>query len=217
MSTDNGADELSVPGYGEVTDTQDYIEARRYQELYDIRENAQEIELEARDAIMSPGGISRTHGLLMYRAAVQQYIVELEALTVASDRELTEYWYETTIGEVTVTPIVGTESDPHKVNDEYVIRDGNETKTVTAVEPEEVTAEVTGLSDILEFPDAPEYEFEYQTESYMSGKTTGTVTASAVLDFDTLNRAFRVADSLRVELGVELNFDGEEKTKANPI
>lgn len=210
--------DVELPGPEQINDTEDYIEARRYKQIYDARERVNEVELQAREATLQ-GHADGEQAALMYRAAVEQYIQELEAVTHNANRDFSEYWYEQPLGEIRISPIVGRSVNEDTVASaaEHTVEIGGERVSAASVEPTSKTIELSGLSDILNLPERLSAEFEIKQESYVRAKPTKTITKSEPLDIGTLKRAFRLADALRAEMGIELSFDGEEAAQADPI
>lgn len=214
----NGPRDVELPGPEQINDTEDYIEARRYKQIYDARERVNEVELQAREATLQ-GHADGEQAALMYRAAVEQYIQELEAVSHNANREFAEYWHEQPLGEIRISPIVGRSLNEDTVSSaaEHTVKIGGETVTAAKVEPTSETIELSGLADILNLPEQLSADFEIKQESYVRARSAKTITVTEPIGFDTLKRAFRLADALRSEMGIELSFDGEEAAQADPI
>jgi hypothetical protein len=136
----------------------------------------------------------------LYATAVEYYLLNLLPAYNRDDETHNEYWTETRLGEVSITPISGVVEQYHRTTNKYRAK-GREYEDIR---PKERVIEFTGLMEILNRPVKITANFEGITESHLRGQEGETLTASAVIPREVLDAAVATADNFSQEVGLGL-------------
>lgn len=199
MSTDEG-DRPDTPAESvQIDDPEGYVAEQHLQQLTETRANVTKRRYKSREASIVQG-LSKKRSTALYATAVENYLLNLLPTYDRENETHNEYWTETRLGEVSITPISGVVEQYHRTTNKYRAN-GREYEDVR---PKERVIEFTGLMEVLNRPIEISANFEGITESHLRGQEGETLTASAVIPREVLDAAVATADNFSQEVGLGL-------------
>lgn len=197
MSTDEG-DGPDTPAESiQIDDPEGYVAEQHLQQLTETRANVTKRRYKSREASIVQG-LSEKRSVALYATAVENYLLNLLPTYDRENETHNEYWTETRLGEVSITPISGVVEQYHRTTNKYRAN-GREYEDVR---PKERVIEFTGLMEILNRPVEISANFEGITENHLQEGET--LTASAVIPREVLDAAVATADNFSQEVGLGL-------------
>jgi len=170
----------------------DYLRKRRHQSVNDLRDSVYQARMRAYQAMTEGSAESIKNNII--RAAVENYITELEPLLVNTEKG-EQYWKDAELGTVTISPPDG----------KYDYK------------PFGYAQDLIGLRD---FQDAPKHfsgTFQYEISSHVSGEQTKKARSEVSMPESVSWVAFRYANQFAYEIGLDIDHKDEIAVEADPF
>lgn len=186
-----------------VQDQDGYVQARRLQEIYDIRQQVRDRKIQAKEVAHR----DRFKALSMYRAVVESYAETVAPLMQQYDHPALD---ETLFGYVDLS-VPTKQVDNHLRGKEiqaHIRTDTGYEWTPVKSTPQPIYYELHGINSILEIPDPIEHTFTLEG-SRRSDTIRETITQQVSADI--LNKmSWAMTQFLHNDAGLELDVDDSE-------
>jgi hypothetical protein len=190
----------------EIDDPENYSSSERLKHIYEARRNLREMRTEA----AARRRREPKRAVSYYRSGVESYLMELDTLMRKHDPG-PELLFKRDFGTVTIqTPGQWKKRHGFWIN-KSIGQNNKNVKVSSLPEPKEV--ELNGLSSLIELPTPIKRTFEFQRHNELTGRSTVTVTATAHIPWETLNRMVSAINEFVSELGLGLDVDEEDEWK----
>lgn len=164
---------------------ENYVQHRRLEAIFDARDEAREKKLHGREIAHLRNDWFTASSI--FRTALENYLTELEPLTLQYPQKAAHYWDNFEFGTVEVPP-----------------PDGDDNLTYN--EPTK-KFEFVGLRSFLELPDPLRVEYTGEREHYTKANDEITKTAERQVPFEMIERGRRAANEFTAQIGLVADPD----------
>lgn len=213
--TDSDGDSEDV---AQIKDPEAYVNQRRLQQLFDLRENLHKSRLKLAEIEHNRRHKrTRWEALNAYRALVDSYILELEPLLLRYEPG-PELLNETHFGTVEVTPHYKLEPAGRSSSDTYQVYEpsastNNSSDDYVRVQnrPHEVVEyELEGLRSVLELPSPLTATYTFNKFKYAGKGKSFKHTAKTQIRMETMDTMVRKANNFLAEIGFTVSPEPED-------
>lgn len=199
MSDSEGSETEAGTTVQQVADPEEFNQQRRLRSIFDARDRARNIYEATQDPTIgeSPQSLAAN-----YRAAVQNYIGEIEGLLKKYewDDDETDLWQQVRLGPILIQP-------PQEITSLHHDAD------VRVIDASEIEAEeqyLNGLRGYLGASFPVQKSFQVPVEERHKGQHTVTATVQVEMPVSVSYRAFRYANDFLTKVGFDIEIESQQ-------